>query len=242
MRLALWLFLGWAVWGCSDEPARRDIRDHYFPLTDLAEGLVYEYRSLADSNLAPAYWYYRSFLYRDSAFMTATRYDPALLPTQFVREEMVSNGMVVEDMYLYENDSTGAQTRIDVEVVAGNVFPFSVRDSGGIYLFRVEWSPPSEPGTTYRVIKNRRFAGDTTYAYEGRVYDCVVFEVAEQVEHEQEGVWEQRIDGVEFYAEDLGLVYYRKGLTETVDLEYGLARRYPMAELERMFGEMYGEE
>ncbi len=242
MRIFLFLLLILAApLACSHDPTYRDIRDYYFPLPELTEGLVYEYRSLADSSLAPSYWYYRSFVYRDSAFLTGTQYSPDLLPTQFVREEMVDNGMLVEDMYLYENDTSGTQNRTDVEVVSGSVFPFTVRDSGGIYLFRVEWSPPEEPGTRYTVIKNRRYLGDTVYTYQGEVYECVAFELKELVEQEQEGVWSQEYGGVEFYAEDLGLVYYRKSIAEDLELEYALVRRYPMTQLEAMFRAMYGE-
>lgn len=227
---------------CSGDPDYRDIRDYYFPLKDLEEGLVYEYEPVGNDSLAPNYWYYRSFIFKDSVFLTGTYYEYELLPLQFTREELVHNGMLLEEMYLYERDSTGEQLRVPVAVEAGNVFPFMVRDSGGVFLFKVSWSSPLDPGATVRVIKNRRFAGDTTYRYRGAAYDAVTFEVRELFEYDQEGVLEQEYSGIEIYAEDLGLVYYRKDITPDFQLEYRLADRYPMKKLEEQFMRMYHPE
>ncbi len=223
---------------CQSGDGRRDIRDYYYPLLDLSDGLVYEYRSLRGDSLAPSYWYYRSLIFRDSNFLTGVNYSPDLLPAQFIREEMVANGMELRDMYLYETDSSGTQTRVDVAIEADDVFPFQVRDSGGIFLFHVRWQPLSEPGVTYTVIKNRYYLGDTTYVYKGEPYACVAFQVNELFEQDSDGVFEQQFSGVEFYAEDIGLIYYRKDIAEGLTLEYGLADRYTMEELEKKWGRL----
>ncbi len=227
---------------CSGDRDYRDIRDFYFPLKDLRDGLVYEYEPVGDDSLSSNYWYYRSFIFKDSVFLTGTYYEYELLPLQFIREELVDNGMLLEEMYLYEADSTGEQIRIPVEVEVGNAFPFMVRDSGGIFLYKVSWSSPLDPGATVRVIKNRRFTGDTTYRYRGATYDAVTFAVRELFEYDREGVLAQQYDGIEIYAEDLGLVYYRKDVNPQFILEYRLKGRYPMNELEEKFMKMYHPE
>lgn len=226
---------------CQEDQGRRDIRDHYFPMKELTDGLVYEYRPVGSSEMAPVYWYYRSFLFEDSVFLTGTYYEYELLPLQFTREEMVSNGMLLEEMYLYEQDSTGRPVRTEVDIIAGSVFPFEVRDSGGIFLYRVQWESPLDPGATTTLIKNRRFLGDTTFVYKDKIYDAVRFEVRELLEYDKEGVFEKEYSGTEIYAEDLGLVYYRKEISPELTLEYALADRYPMAQLEELFLERYPE-
>ncbi len=230
------------LFGCQNDGDRRDIRDYYFPLKDLTEGLVYEYQPVHNDSLSPAYWYYRSLLFEDSVFLTGAYYEYELLPLQFVREELVNNGMLLEEMFLYERDSTGKQIQIPVDIEAGNVFPFYVRDSGGVFLYKVEWTSPLDPGAVTRVIKNRRFSGDTTYTYQGEDYDAITFEVRELFEYDKEGVFEKQYDGIEIYAEDLGLVYYQKNISPGFTLAYALRDRYPMAELEEQFKEMYHPE
>jgi len=225
-----------AFWGCQNGNHAKNIREYYFPLRQLQDGLVYEYEAVNNDSLAPNYWYYRSFVQEDGIFFTGTYYDAAdLTPLQFVREEMVSNGMRLVDLYLYEPDTTGKAERTDAEIIADSVFPFEVRDSGGVFVYHVKWTSPGEPATSTALIKNRRYVGDTTFTFQGKRYDCAVFEVRELLEQEQEGFFEQEFSTVEWYAEGLGLVYYRKEITTDLILEYRLADRYPMAQLEALF-------
>lgn len=222
------------LFSCQSD--RKNIRDYYFPLKALTEGLVYEYHAVNNDTLAPDYWYYRSFVTDTSVYLTATYYNPATLtPLQLVREEMYSNGMAAQDLYLYETDSTGKQRQIKANIESGSVFPFEVRDSGGVFLYKANWQLPSEKNATTTLIKNRRYAGDTTFVFQGKTYDCVVFQVKELLEHDQEGFFEQEFDGVEWYAKGLGLVYSKKTITPTFILEYRLTDRYLMERLEALF-------
>ncbi len=218
---------------CGDDT--RNIREYYFPLKQLQDGLVYEYHAVNNDSLAPTRWYFRSLVLDSGIYLTGMNYTPDLTPLQFSREEMVKNGMLLQDLFLYETDSTGNQQRIDVEIIAGSVFPFEVRDSGGIFLYKVSWQPPSDPGATIILVKNRRYAGDTTFVFENKRYDAVVFEVKELLSHEQEGFFEREFSTTEWYAKGLGLVYYRKEIAEDFILESRLAHRYPMEELEAIF-------
>ncbi|MDX1942864.1 MAG: hypothetical protein SFU99_20035 [Saprospiraceae bacterium] len=213
----------------------KNIRDYYFPLKQLQDGLVYEYHSVNNDSLAPNYWYFRSIILDSAAYFTGTNYAPDLTPLQFSREELVKNGMLLQDLQLYETDSTGQQQRIEAEIIAGSVFPFEVRDSGGVFLYKVSWQPPSMGGATMTLIKNRRYAGDTTFVFQNKRYDVVIFEVRELLSHEQEGFFEREFSTVEWYAKGLGLVYYKKNIADNLILEYRLAERFPMAKLEALF-------
>lgn len=227
---------GLFFWNCQRDGGVKNIREYYFPLKQLQDGLVYEYRAVNNDSLAPNYWYYRSFVQDSGIYFTGTYYDAAdLTPLQFTREEMVSNGMRLIDLYLYEPDSTGKSQRVEAEIIAGSVFPFEVRDSGGVFVYNIEWTSLGEPKTTTGLIKNRRYAGDTTFVFDDKRHDAVIFKVRELLEHDQEGVFEQEFATEEWYAEGLGLVYYRKEITDDLVLEYRLAERYPMTQLEELF-------
>ena len=234
-----WLLIPFFFAGCQQD-RQRDIRDYYFPLKSLSEGMVYEYEAVYPDSLAPYYWYYRSVPTDQQIFLTGTYYEVDLIPRQLTREEMVNNGMLLEDLSLYHTDSLGKQQPYPVKIVAGNTFPFYVSLTGGIFLYRVEWQEPSDPSTTTTLIKNRRYLGDTTFVYKNQHYDCVAFEVRELVEVENEGVLEQQFDGVEFYAKGIGLVYVKKQVTEELSFAYALADRYPMDTLEQKFLRVYG--
>lgn len=217
---------------CEPGDGRRDIRDYYFPLKALADGLVYEYRPVSNDSMTPVYWYYRSFRQDEGIFLTGTYYEYDLVPLQFIREELVRNGMLLDDIYLYEPDSAGRQLKVPVDILAGNAFPFEVSDSSGVFLYKIRWQPPSDPGATMTLIKNRRFLGDTTLTAGGETYTGIAFEVRELFEREKNGVFEQEFSGLELYAKGVGLVYYKKEVTENLVLEYYLADRYSMTELE----------
>jgi hypothetical protein len=220
---------------CQND-GKQDIRDYYYPMRSLEDGLVYEYQSPSIDSLTPAFWYYRSFIQDDGVFMTGTYYEHELEPLQLVREEMVSNGMLVKEVFLYEpGDSTGRQTRLDVEVLQGAAFPFEVSDSSGVFLYKIRWSPPSDSGATYTVIKNRHYAGDTIVNVLGKSRNAVIFQVQELVEYDKNGVFEKQFGGKEIYAEGLGLVYYNKMVDDQMSWDYALVNRYPMDTLEKHF-------
>lgn len=235
--------LGTLFWLACNPTGKKDIRDYYFPLRKLTEGEVYEYRPIAQDSLSPAYWYYRSFLQDEGIYLTGTYYEYDLSPLQLVREELVSNGMLLQDLFIYVLDSTGRQKRIEAQVLAGNVFPFSVSDSSGIFLYKVQFDFPNETGRTTTLIKNRRYLGDTTYTVMGNTYPAIRFEVRELVEDDSatDGRVEPRFDGEEIYAKGIGLVYYRKNLG-VQSIEYELADRYPMEALEQKAAERLKQE
>ncbi|MFN7115832.1 MAG: hypothetical protein ACK4TA_03485 [Saprospiraceae bacterium] len=233
IRWVLLFLLLYMIFSCTSDT--KDIRNYYFPLKELTEGLVYEYQSVNNDTLAPDRWYYRSFVTDSAVYLTSTYYDPVTLtPTQLMREEMVSNGMMVNNLYLFETDSTGKQQQIEAQIIGGSIFPFEVRDSGGIFLFKTSWQSKAQ-NATYTLIKNRRYVGDTTFVFKNQRYDAVIFSIKELIEQRQEGALEQQYSSTEWYAKGLGLVYYRKDVSPTFVLEYRLVDRYPMEQLEGIF-------
>lgn len=227
--------------GCSLD-GTRDIRDYYFPLKKLKDGQVYEYRAIQPDSLTPQYWYYRSLQQDGRVLLTATMYEADFIPRQLVTEELVNNGMLLDDLYIYYTDSMGLQQPYDVHITAGNVFPFQVSLPSGVFLYNIHWDDPFK-GTSTTLIKNRRYLGDTTLVHGAINYsNCIAFGVKELVEVESEGVLAKEFEGVEIYAKGVGLVYFKKIINAQLTLEYILADRYPMSQLEEMERQLYGDD
>ena len=152
-----------------------------------------------------------------------------------VREERVSNGMLLAEYYLYENDSTGRQVQTPVEIEGGNVFSFEPPNPNTVLYSKVRFSSLSTPNTITSLVRNRQFRSDTTYSYGGKTYDAAVFYVRDLVDVEDQGHVEQEFDGTEIYAKGLGLVYFKKNVTQSFITEYKLADRYTLVEFEGKF-------
>ncbi|MBX2870535.1 MAG: hypothetical protein KTR30_00490 [Saprospiraceae bacterium] len=238
-RAGLLGLLAILCFACGDQDGKKDIRDYYYPIRQLEDGLVYEYRSIGNDSLPPVYWYYRSFIEEDGVFLTATYYEHDLIPRQLAKEEMVSNGMIQNDLALFVTDSVGKQQPLNTEVLAGNIFPFEVSEGGGVFLYKIQISSPDEPHLVTTLIKNRRYVGDTTFVFKKKKLPSVAFEVKELVEldDKEQGGMEPQWDGREIYAKNIGLVFYEKQLGET-PLTYALFDRYPMTVLEDKFKQM----
>jgi hypothetical protein len=226
--MALWLA------GCGGDQAL-DIRDYYFPLNSLKEGLVYEYRPVADSLAGPNYWYYRTIKTDSAIYLAGAYYETDFTPTQIVREELVSNGMLLNDLFLFETDTSGKQQQVKAEVLSASVFPFSVRDSNDIYLYKVRFQMPSQRHGATTLIVNRRFMGDTSVVFQGKTYNAIRFGLkgVAEVRDSVNGDIEPAFTGHEIYAYKLGLFSYRRNYGGAV-LQYQLHDRYPMTQLERM--------
>ncbi len=239
-RILLLMLPFWLA-SCSTEDAYLDIREYYFPAEDLAEGLVYEYRAVNNDSIGPSYWFYKSLPTDSALYLTGTFYEADLVVRQFFRAEIVHNGCLMQDYFLYSTDSTGQQIRYDAEVQASNAFPFAVRDSGGIFLSKLLWTFQQEPLRTTTLIRNRRYIGKSSYSYQGEEKDCVTFEVKELIDDYDEGHLEKQYAGRELYAKGIGLVYYIKEISTDFVLEYELADIYPMKRLERRFKQLMNE-
>ena len=240
LYLTLFSALSIFCFSCQAPDGKKSIRAYYFPLDDLKEGLVYEYESVNNDSLQPLFWYYRSLFQEEGIFLTGTYYghypEVGLVPMQFVREEMISDGMLLADLYLYETDSSGKQQQVPVEKIVDTAFPFEVSEEGGVFLYKIKWTPPSDTLSTITLIKNQRYLRDTSINFQGKEHNAVLFEVKELMEHDhqEEGHLEQQFNGVEIYARNIGLFYYKKEIGDAFTLEYQLKERYPMERLEEM--------
>lgn len=214
---------------------KRNIEAYYLPLKDLKDGLVYEYQSTNPDTFPPYYWYYRTIKQGSSTFLTGMYYDYKFMPQQLIRQLKVSNGMLLEEAFIYETDSSGYQIQIPMEISNGNSFPFEVKDSLGVFLYHTSWQSALD-NSKITVIKNRRFVSAITYDFQGKRYPAIEFSIRELVEHDKEGVLAVELIGKEIYAKGIGLVYVEKSAIQgNYQQTYRLFDRYEMSILEQKF-------
>jgi len=226
------------ITACAKSDDKINIKSYYFPIEELTEGKVYEYQSANDPSLPPEYWYYRSFESDTGTFFIGNFYDENFEVQQFFTEEIVSNGTLMQNYFLYARDTAGLQVQVPTEILVPNVFPFEVRDSGGIFLYKMKWNSGQGNEGSTTLIRNRYYEGKDQYDFEGKNHECVVFSLRELVEVYDpiEGNIEPEYQGKELYAKGIGLVYYEKELDEKNKLAYKLRAIYTMDELTKKAG------
>lgn len=219
------------------ENGLKDICDYYFLLWELEDGLVYEYELVYLDFFMFVYWYYWLFIQEEGVFLIGIYYEYDFVFFQLVCEELVCNGMLVQDVYLYEEeaDSFGQQNCIVVEVLQGSVFFFEVMDSLGVFLYKICWVFFQDSGVVFMLVKNWCYLKDIVVQVLGENYDVVVFDVWELFFYDKEGVFEQEYGGCEIYVEGIGLVYYDKKIGGSMVLSYVFKCWYFMNEFEEQY-------
>ena len=220
----------------NDTDGLRNIEAYYYPLSDLQDGKVYEYQPLGDESDPPVYWYYKSMAQGGTAYLLGTSYGPTFSPDQFVREERVHNGILLSDFYVYETDAEGKSQQIQAGVEAANVFPFEVKPLGSVVLTSLHWRPLGDT-SSITLVRNRQFDSDTTVVFQEKKTPAVKFNTRELVDQEETGHLELEFGGVEVYAKNIGLVYFRKDVSGQRRIEYQLKAVYSMEEFEAKYKE-----
>lgn len=209
--------------GCS--PGKKDYRDisgFYFPYESLGAGSVYLYRNPAEPDAPPDAWSYQSFREDDKWFLTCQNYDQALQVRQFQLESIVPTGALSDAYILYEQGKDGRLVKVKAEIEQSSVFPFSVRDTAGIYIFSLHWKDAADSLKETTLVRNRRFLKDTSFTYREEILDAIVFEVRDLIELEEEGILSVETTGKEVYARGLGLVHRTRRINESLSLEFTL--------------------
>ncbi|MEO1262682.1 MAG: hypothetical protein AAFZ15_28000 [Bacteroidota bacterium] len=214
----------------------RNIEDYYFPLNELKKGKIYEYKSVGNELDPPMFWYYKSMKQDGSTYLLGMGYDPEFNPDQFVREEKVSNGMLLVGFYTYESvDSIGKRNQVQADIAAGNVFPFYVKQPANVLLTSLSWMPEGQDGATINLVRNRQFASDTSFVFKNKNIPGVKFNTIELIEHDEQGRLPLEYGGMEVYAKNIGLVSFKKNITEGYQLAYELKDIYSMEEFEEKY-------
>ena len=232
-RLTLLLVLGIMIIsfaGCSDGKIK--LESYYFPLEQLKDGKIYVYESLQDS-IPPSFWYYKSLLKGKEQLLESQSFDSRMQINQHAIEKRVNTGMLLETNTLFLPDSNGVIKDFKVEILQKNMYPFSVIDTNGIFLYNVKWSTKTNTHTA--VTRNRRFLGFEEHNYKGRPVKCAKFELKELIEDYKDGYLEYKINGFEYYGLNLGLIYYEKIVNDKIKLAYELNDILPVDEFEKKY-------
>lgn len=231
------LFLGFCAFSCTEGAVSKEFMDYYYPVHDLKDGKIYEYRPVNNDTLPVDYWYYSSHTVGDEIHFTGNYYNDRFQVRQFFRETQGEHGMELQDFILYETNEEGRQYQVKVEVLNKYSFPADFADSTQTYQMGIKWDIPGEIGTTISLNRDRKYLAKGHFSLDDKRYESVLFTTMENIEHfiEDDGYLEPSFPGVEIYAKGIGLVYYKKQLSEDVVIEYELYAIYTMPEFEKKY-------
>ncbi|MBB4079683.1 hypothetical protein GGR28_002308 [Lewinella aquimaris] len=214
---------------CSKQ---RDVRNYYFPVRELTDGLVYEYANKGTLTDDPSDFWYFLGIDRDTAlYLSSTHYADGMAPDQVVRERITNEGVLLEQLLLYPPLINGQPKLVEVDILYARTFPF-YPDDGAASGYRIAFTPPENKDAVNYISLNRRFRGDTTLTIMGEVRNAILFDLEGEVSQRDPelGDISPTYTGYEIYAEGLGLVEYSRNLGAGGTLAGKLVRRITMAE------------
>ena len=200
-NLVLFLFLIF-LFACSKPDAT--LRSFYFP----SEHKIYVYT--ANDSVGAEYW---EVIPTDDGLLFNV-YNGLFQLSQKSTEVYYDNGVNLEKLILGSEET---------EIVSGFTFPFEKLDSSEVLFYHIKWQVPEEnKTTTYELLRNRRFVGMSSYKVLDDSKNCASFKLDERIISDQDGTIEMKTSGIEYYAENIGLVYRRRQVTESLLLEQKL--------------------
>lgn len=213
---------------------RRDIRNYYYPVRELTDGLVYAYENIGTlPGPEQEYYYYLGVDLDTALHLSVTRYGEDFSPAQQSREEIRNDGVYLRTLSLLPTDSMGVAQEVKTEIIYDQSFPFYLDDgTDTAYGYRIKFNMPDAPDVVNYVSLDRRFSRDTSINVLGKNYDALLFTLEGEVSlrDAEEGDISPQFAGYEIYAKGLGLVEYKRELGSGASLGGRLVERVPMAE------------
>lgn len=202
-----------------EKPAS-DYRDYYFPLDSIpAEGMRYVYQNLRDPSGPTEEWRHRQIAENR---LESLNMDMNGDVVQKQYDQIVSNGVITDSLVLFYSDSLGNRSATRVKIHSPHRFPFVPGDSTNAWLTHLEWWQPMD--SLHVVLQRRRyFLSDTIWKWNGQSYPAVRFKTKDTFETERDGWTTSEWTGEEWYAQSLGLVYYRRDVSSQLVLEFTLS-------------------
>jgi hypothetical protein len=199
-----------------------DYSAYYFPVETFPEkGRVYRYKNLWDPEAGPEVWRH---IRRGEGLIESINYGLGEEIVQRQLDRIVNNGVMTDSLLLYSRDTTGRQREIRVKVISPHRFPFQPGDSTNVWLTHLDWYQP-EDSLHIVLQRRRRFAGDTTWMSDGKTVPAVRFRTEDIFETEKDGWTTSVWNGEEIYAKGIGLVYWKRKISEELVLEFQLLNR-----------------
>jgi hypothetical protein len=217
-------------WSCSsDQTTSHSTEDYYLNHMAFAgKGIVYRYTSVNDPSLPDEFWHYRfDGAYRGN-FLRATMYTASGDVVQRSVERLTRQKAELLSLDLLYRDEVGSN-EIVTAISENDTFVFGPIDSLTLTGYQIEYWDTTEDSVWISLTKHRLLEGPAEFVFEGKFFPAIKVQTTEKLETETEGFTETVWHGVEIFAQGLGLVYYRKTISEQFILEYRLAEilEYP---------------
>lgn len=199
-----------------------DYAAYYLPIGAIPDsGLVYSYRNLTDTAAGPEIW--RHSVIGDG-LIESVNYGPEGEIVQQQFDRVVANGVMIDSLLLFYQDTDGLRKPIRVRIHSPHRFPFQPGDSTKVWLTHLEWNQPLD--SLHIVLqRRRRFAGDTTWEIKGKSIPAIRFMTDDTFETERDGWTSSAWSGEEIYAKGIGLVYYKRKISDQLSLEFSLEKK-----------------
>lgn len=214
---------GLVLSGCTNGTSASDsLYDYYInEQTFAGKGMVYTYAPVNNPELPREYWHYRFIHHWRGNTFKSVLYDAFGDVSQESTERLDSNQANLMSLELLFRTEEGQQS-ITPRINARGTFPFGQVNPGVGANYQIEYQDTSSDTVRVILTKDRVLQQRTEYAFRGVTYPALQFVVTETLETETQGFTESTWSGVEIYAQDLGLVYFRKEITDELVLEYAL--------------------
>ncbi len=199
-----------------------DYSAYYLPVDAFPEeGMTYTYRNLADSTAGPEIWRHVNL---GKGLIESVNYGPDSQIVQRQYDRIVPNGVMTDSLLLFYQDTDGVRKPIRVKILSPHRLPFQPGDSTKVWLTHLEWNQPLD--SLHIVLqRRRRFAGDTSWEMNGKSIPAIRFRTEDTFETERDGWTSSTWSGEEIYALGIGLVYYRRKISDQLSLEFSLDRK-----------------
>ncbi len=208
-----------ACLSCKKEKA--NLAAYFYQIDEFPSGgLTYTYFNKLDSLAGPEVWHYQKI---GPGRMESINYGPDGKIVQQQYDRFVPNGVLTDSLVLFSTDADGNRLRIPVKVISPNRFPFDAVDSSKVWLTHLDWY---QPGDSLHIVlqRRRRFMGETTWMDHGRALPAIRFRTEDSFETESEGWTNSAWTGEEIYALHLGLVHYKREISDKLTLEFELKK------------------
>ena len=202
--------------------------DYYFPISELQDGLVYQYESVNQPDLPKENWFYKTLVSDQDTFLAGQFYSPSGRVQQLVIERQTDLGILQDSLILFQRGADSLDIPIPATVAPSAVFPY-YKNPNEELKYKIVWTDAAD-SLQYTLERRRRYTRDTVWLFDAKELPAVVFDLEEELEtfREDMGATESAWSGMEVYAKGIGLVYYTKEISPEYTKAYRLKNRYAM--------------
>ena len=192
-------------------------------------GQVYRYRPVKDPALPDEVWHYRLIPDWRATFVRASQYDEDGHVIQKRTERIGVSGaeLISMDVLFVTRDTVFTVTP---GIHDSSTFEFTTIPDKRKSHLKIEYWDSTADSVRVVLTKERTLQSKSEFEFQGKTYPAIEITVDEVLETETEGFTTTTWSGTEIYAQGLGLVYYKKTISEELSLEYVLAEVIPFGQ------------